>query len=224
MTIAIIIASLIGACVLFVALANQRNHRRREQRTHVERYAFPVALRLKMREAYPSLSDDQISAVFEGLRQWFLLLHAHPRTKFGMPSKAVDSAWHAFILMTRQYQAFCEKAFGRYVHHEPNEPGTERDSNAALARTLATGAGGLAGGAMLGGAVGANLFAIDHEVGIDNGNVYDPMQLEELRRMEQEAKRGADGGGCSGGVSVSCGSDGDSGGDGGSGCGGGCGS
>ena len=37
-----------------------------------------------------------------------------------MPSKAVDEAWHEMILITREYTYFCERAFGRYLHHNPD--------------------------------------------------------------------------------------------------------
>lgn len=38
-----------------------------------------------------------------------------------MPSQVVDVAWHEFILFTRDYAAFCDKAFGRFLHHTPAE-------------------------------------------------------------------------------------------------------
>ena len=31
----------------------------------------------------------------------------------------VDEVWHAFILFTREYSAFCQEAFGTFVHHVP---------------------------------------------------------------------------------------------------------
>lgn len=31
----------------------------------------------------------------------------------------LDEMWHNFILFTKEYQAFCEKNFGRFVHHQP---------------------------------------------------------------------------------------------------------
>ncbi|WP_407664233.1 glycine-rich domain-containing protein [Mycolicibacterium psychrotolerans] len=37
----------------------------------------------------------------------------------GMPSRAVDEAWHGFILCTARYSTFCEEAYGRYLHHHP---------------------------------------------------------------------------------------------------------
>jgi hypothetical protein len=38
-----------------------------------------------------------------------------------MPSQVVDDAWHEFILFTRQYQQFCERGLGRFLHHTPAE-------------------------------------------------------------------------------------------------------
>jgi hypothetical protein len=36
-----------------------------------------------------------------------------------MPSRAVDEAWHGLILCTARYSAFCEKAYGQFLHHHP---------------------------------------------------------------------------------------------------------
>lgn len=35
------------------------------------------------------------------------------------PSEVVDRAWHAHILCTRSYAAFCEATTGRLLHHDP---------------------------------------------------------------------------------------------------------
>ena len=37
----------------------------------------------------------------------------------GMLSPEVDEVWHAFILFTREYAAFCQEAFGMFIHHVP---------------------------------------------------------------------------------------------------------
>lgn len=56
----------------------------------------------------------------EGLDAWFIAcLYAEGRM-IGMPSKVVDVAWHEFILRTREYTAFCQRAFGAYLHHAPD--------------------------------------------------------------------------------------------------------
>jgi hypothetical protein len=59
--------------------------------------------------------------VEKGLRQWLRCCAAALRDKqvIGMPSHAVDEAWHGFILCTARYSAFCDKAYGRFLHHHP---------------------------------------------------------------------------------------------------------
>jgi hypothetical protein len=57
-----------------------------------------------------------------GLRQWLRCCAAALRDKqvIGMPSHAVDEAWHGLILCTARYSAFCERAYGRFLHHHPD--------------------------------------------------------------------------------------------------------
>lgn len=38
---------------------------------------------------------------------------------FISPPGPIDVAWHAFILHTRDYEAYCRERFGRVIHHEP---------------------------------------------------------------------------------------------------------
>jgi hypothetical protein len=44
------------------------------------------------------------------------------------PSKAVDPGWHAFLMYTRSYRAFCNQVAGRFIDHVPDDdpttPGT----------------------------------------------------------------------------------------------------
>ena len=56
-----------------------------------------------------------------GLRQWLRCCAAALRDNqvIGMPSHAVDEAWHGLILCTARYAAFCDKAYGRFLHHHP---------------------------------------------------------------------------------------------------------
>lgn len=60
-----------------------------------------------------------------GLRQWLRCCGAAMRDHriIGMPSHAVDEAWHGFILCTARYAAFCSAAYGRYLHHHPEGGG-----------------------------------------------------------------------------------------------------
>jgi hypothetical protein len=49
----------------------------------------------------------------------------------GMPSHAVDEAWHGLILCTERYAAFCSAAYGRFLHHHPDGGATEAAAAAA---------------------------------------------------------------------------------------------
>ena len=87
----------------------------------IENYAFPDSIPVKVLEQYPHLNSEQVESVMEGMREYFHVCHAAGKRMVAMPSRAVDAAWHEFILFTRGYQQFCQKAFGRYLHHTPAE-------------------------------------------------------------------------------------------------------
>ncbi|MFF2556746.1 hypothetical protein ACFVUS_37460 [Nocardia sp. NPDC058058] len=61
-----------------------------------------------------------------GLRQWLRCCGAAMRDGqvIGMPSFAVDEAWHGLILCTMRYQRFCDSAYGRFLHHFPAGEGS----------------------------------------------------------------------------------------------------
>lgn len=67
---------------------------------------------------------DPVKAVSEYRRFIFMALSAkHPC----VPSRVVDEVWHAHVLHSRDYTAFC-KAIGQdYIHHEPALPGESAD-------------------------------------------------------------------------------------------------
>jgi hypothetical protein len=55
------------------------------------------------------------------------------------PSKQVDRGWHAFILHTREYAAFCERVAGRFIHHDPaDETGNAEGQGDAAPTATAT--------------------------------------------------------------------------------------
>lgn len=84
------------------------------------------------------------SLVEVGLRHWLRCAGAALRDGqvIGIPSHAVDEAWHGFILCTARYAAFCEAAYGQFLHHHP-EGGTPTQlaeaigsADAQLGRTI----------------------------------------------------------------------------------------
>jgi hypothetical protein len=79
-----------------------------------------------------------------GLRQWLRCAGAALRDDrvIGMPSRAVDEAWHGFILCTARYAQFCDDAYGRFLHHHPEGgapdavAGTSGSMSEQLGRTV----------------------------------------------------------------------------------------
>lgn len=59
--------------------------------------------------------------VATGLQQWLRCCAAALRDDqvIGMPSHAVDEAWHGLILCTARYSDFCQRAYGMFLHHHP---------------------------------------------------------------------------------------------------------
>lgn len=232
------VLSIAGIVVLVGwAIRNSRRQAklRAERAKFIAAYPFPAGLRFRVDQAFPAFSTEQTGMVLEGLRAWFQLNAANPRAKLGMPSKAVDTAWHEFILLTKNYADFCDKAFGKFLHHVPHD-GNAKAEQDGLARTYGLGAGLLAGGAALGLAGGAgvamltgrDLFGLDQRLGMSGGNSYDATDFAALEKRYQQMQSSGDGGGdsgSSGGSSDSCGDSGCGDGGGGGGCGGGgCGS
>jgi hypothetical protein len=178
---------------------------RKRRRAFIESYEFPASLRAKLREKLDN--EHQVAGALEGLREWYLAcLHANGEM-LGMPSKAVDIAWHEMILMTRAYHAFCDRAFGHYLHHSPDSVMDEPMQD-SLARTLAAvdGRSAAIAGVPL-------LFAIDGELGIADGYAWDERAIDHLRSVQPDSSQvawyhGSPGAGCASG-------------DGGGGCGGG---
>ena len=95
--------------------------RKTSQLSYIENYWFKSAIGKKVKERYPHLTDEDVRLVIDGLRDYFYICCQAKRRMVSMPSQVVDVAWHEFILFTRPYQAFCKKAFGRFLHHTPTE-------------------------------------------------------------------------------------------------------
>jgi len=181
-----------------------RRLRYRRRRAFIEGYAFPPALHEKLRQELES--DDDVDAALEGLRDWYLACLDAPGEVLGMPSRVVDLAWHEMILMTRSYHAFCERAFGHYLHHSP-EAVMDGPLEHGLARTLAVLDGRSAAGAGV-----PLLFAIDGRLRPEDGFVWGTDDIGRLRSLQPHrwadyssgfagpgCSSGSSSGGCSGG-------------------------
>lgn len=108
----------LAALLVAAVLASRQLRYRREH--FIRTSVLPRGVLDELAKTYPHLEERDLFLVGRALRSFFLLqLRAGGRTLF-MPSKAVDALWHAFILDTRAYHAFCRQAFGRYFHHVPS--------------------------------------------------------------------------------------------------------
>ena len=184
---------------------------------------FPAGLLERLARRRPELSLKDRVLVARALRQFFLA-HHHAGYRFvSMPSQAADDLWHEFILFTRAYREYCDKAFGRFFDHTPAVAlSPDKRSNAGLRRTwwhackeehidprhpsrLPL------------------LFAIDQKLGIADGFVYSPDCREARTRGDNTVNCAGDFGdsGVDGSTDGFGDSGGDSGSDGGGGCGGG---
>lgn len=215
-----LILKLVIAAALLVWLWLAWRARQRQRRLrYIESQPLPPSLRAQLATQYPDWSAAQRQAVERGLQQFFRICTHAPAQFNAMPSKAVDAAWHAFILDTRAYQRYCRQAFGQLLHHTPAEALPAGQAPARLRQGLRR--------TWLGACrdEGLNprqpdrlplLFALDAELGIAGGYRYVPdCRLLGADRGDTHCAAALACGGSSGG-----GNDGDGGGDGGS-CGGG---
>jgi hypothetical protein len=146
--------------------------RRRSQLEFIRSYNFHPAIREKVARRYSHLNDNQINTLFDALRDYFTFCNRAKRRMVAMPSQAVDTAWHEFILFTRAYKLFSKRAIGRYLHHTPTvamSTPTQAHESIKRAWRLACAKEGIdpANPARL-----PLLFAIDAMYGIEDGFVY----------------------------------------------------
>jgi hypothetical protein len=66
----------------------------------------------------------------------FLWLAAVSKEKHLVPSPVLDDAWHSFVLFTKDYEDFCNKYFGGFLHHAPQRHGEKRLARADLRGTI----------------------------------------------------------------------------------------
>ena len=91
---------------------------------------FPPGLLTRLSLTHPLLDDDALDLVEQGLRQWFAVCQRAEGAAVAMPSVVVDDLWHELIVHTAAYERFCRGAFGRFLHHTPEEAMTPQDAAA----------------------------------------------------------------------------------------------
>src|SRR3954469_761250 len=124
--------TVILALILAAIYAKWRTAARAE---FIRQYRFPQGLFEKLQKKRPDLTLKDCQLVALGLRRFFLAYLKGNRRAVSMPSQIVDDLWHEFILYTKSYDTFCNRAFGRFMHHTPAAAmGTVHDPDAGVRR------------------------------------------------------------------------------------------
>ncbi len=108
-------ASLVASLAVVVCA----EHTQRLQVIDLEDY---TSIRRKVREMLAEdkilVSDDYLDAGIAALKQYYAVALLDPANSHAI-SGQLDPFWHAHILHSAQYMAFCDKVVGRYMHHIP---------------------------------------------------------------------------------------------------------
>jgi hypothetical protein len=107
-------------------------------------YTHPGVVRRYSKEY--GASRQEAEAVFRETLKWLYLCHRASLDGFACSIspelEKIDRMWHAFLLFTMDYADFCDRHFGAFLHHVPDEAEEEvleQDEEAArdrLARQL----------------------------------------------------------------------------------------
>jgi hypothetical protein len=80
-------------------------------------YANPsIVRRISIEQRIPL---DQASELFQETLNFLDL--CNDASEPLAPSRAIDAAWHTFILHTADYASYCQDRFGRFLHHVPTD-------------------------------------------------------------------------------------------------------
>ena len=93
----------------------------KKQLRFIENYKFSPVLIRRVKAQHDYLSDADMKKVVKATRDYFYICNQAKGKMVAMPSEIVDVLWHEFLLFTREYQEFCKKGIGRFLHHTPTE-------------------------------------------------------------------------------------------------------
>lgn len=131
MNLTLFLAIVLGGLLLFVWVKLVAARRAE----FIRHYALPDGLFDKLRKKRPELTLKECQLIAHALRQFFMTYLKSDFRYVSMPSQAADDLWHEFILYTRNYEQFCRRAFGRFLHHTPAVVlGSAQQNNEGLRR------------------------------------------------------------------------------------------
>lgn len=88
-----------------------------------------------VRDNNPEMTEATSARIVTEALKFVVAASRFPDAKI-TPSNVVDEGWHALILHTNLYDILCQR-LGRFVHHWPERPDSERHDPHALSRTVA---------------------------------------------------------------------------------------
>jgi len=112
------------AILLIVFLSGYKYYKKRvkeKREQFIDNYIFPKKVSEMLLKTYPHLESKDLDLVIKGLRDYFHICNIAGNKMVSMPSQVVDIAWHEFILFTKKYEFFTNRALGRFLHHTPAE-------------------------------------------------------------------------------------------------------
>ena len=169
MPVLFILITLVLSIITFVTWRRLRDARRADT---IRNFTLPQGLYQKLQQRHPDLTLKDCQLVSMGLRQFFMAYLKSGKKYVSMPSQVADDLWHEFILYTRNYEMFCQKAFGGFLHHTPAAVlGSAKQSNAGLRRCWQQ----VCRDELINPAKPTRLpllFALDAKLGIANGFLY----------------------------------------------------
>ena len=115
----LILPAVMALALILVFWRRQKALTALRREAYIRNFNLPPRLFEPLRTQHPHLSLKDCQLVAQGLRQFFLAYLKSGQRYVSMPSQVVDDLWHEFILHTRDYQAFCNEAFGQFLHHTP---------------------------------------------------------------------------------------------------------
>ncbi len=98
-----------------------KKEQEKRQLRFIENYKFSPVLIRRVKAQHDYLSDADMKKVVQATRDYFYICNQAQGRMVAMPSEIVDVFWHEFLLFTREYQDFCKKGIGRFLHHTPTE-------------------------------------------------------------------------------------------------------
>jgi hypothetical protein len=89
-------------------------------------YRHPGVVRRYCKEHHAELAEGE--EVFREMLKWLYLCYRgvtnqpEPISCTMLPEiEKIDWMWHTFLMFTRDYAEFCQRYFGLFLHHVPNE-------------------------------------------------------------------------------------------------------